>query len=45
MSVSPSLTRRVRKGETFPAGLGRGNMPCRVRKRETCFGVGWVRLG
>jgi len=44
--VSPSLTRRVRKGETCPAGLGRGkhtqqgkgggNIPCRVRKEETC---------
>lgn len=30
-----------------PYWLKGGNMPCRVRKWETCFevGVGWIRLG
>jgi len=30
------MPRRVRKGETCPARLGRGNMPHRVREVETC---------
>jgi len=39
--MSHSLTHRVRKGETCPAGLGRGNIPCRVREGEHSL----VRLG
>jgi len=30
------MHRRVKIRETCPAGLG-GNMPCRIRKRETYF--------
>jgi len=45
MSVSPSLTHRFRKGETCPSGLGRGDMPCRVRKGQTCFGGRFVGSG
>jgi len=34
-----SVLRRVRKGETWPAGLrGGGNIPRRVGKGETCIG-------
>jgi len=36
--------RRV-KGETCPAGFGRGNTPCRIREGEHALGAGWVRLG
>jgi len=37
MSVSLSLTRRIRKEETWPTGLGRG--------KHAFGGVGRVRLG
>jgi len=30
------MSRRVRKRETCPAGLGGGNMSLRVREGETC---------
>jgi len=30
------MPHRFRKEETCPSGLGRGNMPCRVREGETC---------
>jgi len=38
MYTSPSLTHRVREGQTCPAGIGRGKMSCRDRKGETCIG-------